>query len=173
MKGIIAIIIVAVLAAAGFYLARQPDCPSFEPVAVAPGDIFNLIFPDYNCQTVKLADFRGQNLVLNTWAAWCLFCKDELPDFAAAQKEFGDDVKIIAIDRAERLATAKRYSDELGVTGQLILLLDPEDSFYQTIGGFSMPETLFIDEQGNIVEHKRGPLKLPKIREKIKNLLEA
>jgi thiol-disulfide isomerase/thioredoxin len=128
---------------------------------------------DYNGKTVKLADFAGRPLIINSWAAWCPFCRKELADFAIAQKEFGDDVVIIAIDRAESQETAKKYTDELGVTNDLTFLLDPSDSFYQSIGGFSMPETIFVDKNGNIVERKRGPMEINEIRQKIQKLLSA
>lgn len=125
---------------------------------------------DYNGKTVRLADFTGKPLVINSWAAWCPFCRKELVDFAAAQKEFGDKIAIIAIDRAETRNTAKKYTDELGVTNDLIFLLDPSDSFYQSIGGFSMPETIFINKDGVILDHKRGPMDINEIREKIKHV---
>ncbi|MBI2057567.1 MAG: TlpA family protein disulfide reductase [Candidatus Yanofskybacteria bacterium] len=131
---------------------------------------FNL--QDYNGKTVRFADFAGKPLVINSWAAWCPFCRKELVDFAVAQKEFGDDVTIIAIDRAESRETAKKYTDELGVTN-LIFLLDPSDSFYQSIDGFSMPETIFVDREGNIAERKRGPMEIKEIREKIQKLLSS
>lgn len=54
-----------------------------------------------------------------------------------------------------------------------MLLLDPNDSFYSAIGGFSMPETIFVDAQGNIVEHKRGFLRILEMQEKINNLLSV
>ena len=126
---------------------------------------------DYDGKTMRFADFAGKPLVINSWAAWCPFCRKELVDFAAAQKEFGDDVAIVAIDRAESRETAKKYTDELGVTNDLIFLLDPSDSFYQSIGGFSMPETIFVDRDGNIAERKRGPMDLNEIRERIKKIL--
>ena len=125
---------------------------------------------DYDGKTVRFADFAGKPLVINSWTAWCPFCRKELVDFAAAQKEFGDDVAIVAIDRAESRETAKKYTDELGVTN-LIFLLDPLDSFYQSISGFSMPETIFVDRDGNITERKRGPMEIKEIREKIQKLL--
>ena len=127
---------------------------------------------DYDGKTVRFADFAGKPLVINSWTAWCPFCRKELVDFAAAQKEFGDDVAIVAIDRAESRETAKKYTDELGVTN-LIFLLDPSDSFYQSIGGFSMPETIFVDKDGNIAERKRGPMEIKEIREKIQKLLSS
>lgn len=66
-----------------------------------------LSFKDYNGKEVKLSDFRSKVLVVNTWAAWCPFCREELLAFATVQKEFGDKVVIIAIDRAESLETSK------------------------------------------------------------------
>lgn len=120
---------------------------------------------------MSLADFAGKPLVINSWAAWCPFCREELPAFAAVQEEFGDRVVIIAVDRAEPLETAKRYSDELGVTGKLIFLLDPDDSFYRSIGGFSMPETILVDREGNIREHVRGPIDAAELKRRLLPLL--
>ena len=78
---------------------------------------------------------------------------------------------IIAIDRAESLAVAKGYTDQLGITNDMVFLMDPSDSFYQSIGGFSMPETIFVDENGNVVEHKRGVMDLQEIRQKIQKII--
>ncbi|MBI1754667.1 TlpA family protein disulfide reductase [Candidatus Azambacteria bacterium] len=130
---------------------------------------FNL--KDYSGNTVRIADFQGKPLVINSWAAWCSFCRKELVDFVTVQKEFGDRVIIIAVDRAESLTVAKKYTDELGVTNGMLFLLDPTDPFFQSIGGFSMPETIFADAKGTIVFHKRGPMNVQEMREKIQQLL--
>lgn len=131
----------------------------------------NFSLQDYEGKTVSLADFAGKSLVINSWATWCPFCIKELPDFATAQKEFGDRIMIIAINRQESLLTAKDYTDGQGTSKDLIFLLDPKDSFYKSIGGFSMPETIFVDKNGNIVEHKRGPVDINEIRQKIQKIL--
>lgn len=132
----------------------------------------NFHLQDYSGKTISLADVAGKPLIINSWAAWCPFCRKELVDFAAVQKEFGDQVVIIAIDRAETRETAKKYTDELGVTGDIIFLLDPSDNFYQSIGGFSMPETIFVNSNGDIVFHKRGPMDIQEIRARTKQLIE-
>lgn len=132
----------------------------------------NFELQDYNGNTVRLSDFANKPLIINSWAAWCPFCKKELVDFASVKKEFGDKIQIIAIDRAESLSRAKKYSDELGVTDDLIFLLDSKDSFYKSIGGFSMPETIFVNSNGDIEFHKRGPMEVEEIRDKINNLIK-
>lgn len=126
---------------------------------------------DYSGNTVRVADFRGKPMVINAWAAWCPFCGKELQDFAVVQREFGDQVTIIAVDRAETLSAAKNFTDRLGVTGDLIFLLDSTDSFYASIGGFSMPETIFVDANGVIREHRRGPIEVEEMRQKIQELI--
>lgn len=126
---------------------------------------------DYEGKTVKSSDFAGKSMIINSWASWCPFCKKELPDFVAVKKEFGDQTVFIAIDRGEPLDVAKKYSDLLGVTKELVFLLDEPDSFYQAIGGFSMPETIFVDKSGIIRDHKRGPMDAAEIRERLRKIL--
>jgi len=169
MKTPFIIISAVVLVIVGWLLISNTQTESLTRADKAPD--FSL--QDYSGKTVSLADFTGKPVVINSWAAWCPFCRKELVDFAAAQKEFGNDVVIIAIDRAEPRETAKKYTDELGVTSDLIFLLDPSDSFYQSIGGFSMPETIFVDRNGNIAERKRGPMEINEIRQKIQKLLSS
>jgi len=130
-----------------------------------------LEFEDYQGNKVRLSDFSGTPLVINSWAAWCPFCRKELPDFVTVQKEFPDQVLFIAIDRSESLAVAKKYSDEIGVTDDLVFWLDSKDAFYQSIGGFSMPETIFVDADGKVQFHKRGPMDVDEIRQRVETLL--
>ncbi len=149
-----------------------------EQKSATENELFNNLsqikFQDYQGRERTLADFKGRPLILNSWASWCPFCIEELPAFSQVQAEFGDKVVIVAINRKEPLSIAKNFSDRVGVYSEnLQLWLDPKDSFYRTIGGFSMPETLFIDEQGKVTEHKRGPMEYQVIREKAKKLLES
>jgi thiol-disulfide isomerase/thioredoxin len=151
--------------------STQPSATDKKPVL--DSSIQDLVLNDYKGKTVKLSDFAGKPLVINSWASWCPFCRQEIPDFVTAQKEFGDKVVIVAVNRQESLEVAKGYTDKQGTTNNLIFLLDPSDSFYQSIGGFSMPETIFVDKNGNIAEHKRGPMDLNEIRQKIQQLLTS
>lgn len=126
---------------------------------------------DYDGNTVSLRGFTGKPLVLNSWASWCPFCINELPDFAKVKKELGDSVNIVAINRKESLTVAKKFTDDINVSGDLIFLIDESDSFYRTIEGFAMPETLFIDSNGKIIEHYRGKLDEDLFRQKLQKIL--
>ena len=144
--------------------AQTSEEKSFDP---APAFTLN----DWNGNEVSLSDFKGKPLIINSWAVWCPFCVDELPDFAKLQEELGDRIVIIAIDRSEPTELQREFTDRMGVTSKLIFLNDPKDSFYKSIGGFSMPETLFVDADGNIRIHKRGPMNFDEMMKKANSIL--
>lgn len=165
-------LIVAILVAAGLgglFLVQRGSVNL--PTEERP--MRDLTFTDYQGQEIALSQFRGKPIIVNAWASWCPFCLDEMPDFAELQEEFGEKIAVIAVNRSESLATAKRFSDQVGVTGRMILLLDPTDSFYKSIGGFSMPETIFVDREGNIAFHKRGPMSLEEMRRRVQEVLTS
>lgn len=144
---------------------NAPDSP--QPV----NNLSALSFINYSGDQVILDNLLGTPLIINAWASWCPFCVNELPDFAAAQKELGHNVKIIAVNRTESAQLAQEFSDRLGVTNDLIILLDKTDSFYKAIGGFSMPETIFVNAAGQIMDHKRGPMKKDEIIKRAQAIL--
>ena len=131
-----------------------------------------LTLQDYSGNTVRLSDSLGKVQIVNSWATWCPFCVDELPDFVTLQEEFGDDIVVFAINREESLNRAKGYTDDLNLTDSLIFLLDPDDNFHRQTGGIGMPVTLFVNIDGNIVITKRGPMSLEEMREKTLQVLD-
>lgn len=166
--------VVAVILVAGVWFGVQKNTNRQESgVNESSGErISDISLKDYEGNDVRLADFSGKPLVVNSWAVWCPFCVKELADFASVQKEFGDRVVIIAIDRVEARDVAKEFTDGIGVTDDLTFLLDPNDSFYQSIGGFSMPETLFVKADGIIHFHKRGPMTIEEIHQRTQELVQ-
>lgn len=181
---IIIVIIVAIVVAIGaFFFLRDGDevqTPAggiSEETTTMEDDSFDKVpsfaFEDYEGNEVSSADFEGKILVVNSWATWCPFCVDELTDFGQLQEEFPDEIVVIAIDRSEPLDRAKGFSDNLDVSDKYIFLLDPRDEFYRSIGGFAMPETLFVDTDGNIRVHKRGPMNFNEMKEKVESILNS
>ncbi len=184
MKFFLGFFAVVVLVVAGIFwygATGLPDAPVIQDgqeqgiwknngPATNPELVPDLSFEDYQGNVVALRDLIGKPLVVNSWATWCPFCKKELPDFAQVQEIFGDEVLIVAIDRAESLEQAKAYTDEHGITDKLLYLLDPDDTFYTTISGFSMPETLFVNSEGIIEHHRRGIIDAVELDARIRQL---
>jgi len=118
-------------------------------------------YTDINGNPVSLSDYLGSVLVVNTWATWCPACKEELIDFAdLAELYKGQEVVVLAINRAEPANTAQAFLNSIQVAEGPELVLDPSDHYYKTIAGFTMSETVFYDTAGNIIFHKRGSMNL-------------
>ncbi|MEX0917346.1 MAG: TlpA disulfide reductase family protein [Candidatus Paceibacterota bacterium] len=165
-----------ILGGAVFFFVSERSPTDFEATSSGTDrsdfDIFAKIsLKDYEGNTVSLEEFRGRPLVINSWAVWCPFCREELPTFVELQKEFGDGIIVIAIDRQEPLEKARGYTDGLGISDDMLFLLDSRDGFYKSIGGFSMPETIFVNSDGEIIVHKRGPMELREMREHVEKIL--
>ncbi|MAZ40707.1 hypothetical protein CL654_01130 [bacterium] len=169
VPGSIIVLVIGILAALGYF-----SLSGSEEVALNNGGLFplpDLTLEDHNGNTHSFSDFQGEVLIINSWATWCPFCVTELPDFAELQEEFGDDIQVIAVNRKESLEESKSYVEDRGIADGMLFLLDPEDSFYRSIGGFSMPETIYVNKEGEIVIHKRGFMPLSEMREKTQEVL--
>lgn len=127
---------------------------------------------DYDGKQIKLSDFQGKPVFINFWASWCPFCLDEMPTMAKVQQEFGDQYVTLAINRAEKLDRARQFSDQVGVTGKMALVLDADDSIYRSFGYFAMPVSIFVDKDGIIQDVKQGPLQEQELRNKINSILK-
>ena len=167
-KNIVFLVVVVLIATGlgGFFIVQYGSVNRLTEIRSIP----ELTFTDYSGKAVALSQFLGKPMVVNAWASWCPFCVEELSDFISLQEEYKDKIAVIAVNRAEPPAIAKNYTDHRGLTEKLVFLLDSPDSFYQAIGGFSMPETIFADKDGKIVFHKRGPMNLEEMRRRIEEL---
>lgn len=135
-------------------------------------ELRDFLYPNYDGNLVVSDVLIGKVGVVNSWATWCPFCVDELSDFAKLQEEFPDDVVVIAINRKESAQVAKGFTDSLGISDKMFFLLDKGDSFYtRVIGGIGMPETVFVDREGNVVIHKRGPMEFNEMKEKVEQVI--
>lgn len=164
--GILAFVVVFALGI--IWIQKQKQTLPVAHTKVLP----DLIVKSFDGQDIRLSSFQSTSTIvlMNAWASWCPYCKDEFADFAKLQKELGERVRIVAINRAEPDETAKSYANALGLEG-IQFVLDPSDSFYQAIGGFSMPETVFVDHDGVIRDHRRGPMDFEEMRKRVENLL--
>jgi peroxiredoxin len=125
---------------------------------------------DRNGNDIDTASFIGQPLVINFWFADCPPCAKELPDFAEAHAEFGDEVRFIGVNPRDSIEKMERFASERGVSYELYR--DDFAEFTDAIGAVNFPITLFVTPEGRIIE-QTGVIDAGDLRTEINQLLEA
>ncbi len=114
---------------------------------------------DSDGNEVRLSDYFGKPIVLNFWASWCPPCKEEMPYFEDAYKQYPEVqflmVNMTTSDR-ESLSAAKEYIEEEGYS--FPVLYDTKGEAAMTYVASSIPMSFFIDKDGGLVTYAVGML---------------
>jgi cytochrome c biogenesis protein CcmG/thiol:disulfide interchange protein DsbE len=115
------------------------------------------LFDQFEQDQVSLADLRGQVVVVNFWASWCVECYKEAHLLEQAWQDYKDrGVIFVGVDHLDTEREALAYMEKYGVTypsGP-----DLGDKISQDYGITGVPETFFIDKDGNIAHVQIGPI---------------
>jgi len=129
-------------------------------------------YTDINGNQVYLDDYLGKVLVVNSWASWCPACAQVLPELSKLGQQYETQgVVVLAINRAEPVATAQSFLRSVNAVEGVKLVLDPSDRYFGSVDGFTMPETLFYDTNGNVVVHKRGPMNFSEMSSYVQKII--
>jgi len=114
------------------------------------GDIApNFTLTTLSGETVSLADYRGQAVLINFWATWCGPCRREMPDFNsiyAAEQDRG--FVVLAINQEESAEQAQAFAEEFEVS--FPILLDESGEVGQLYQVRGLPTSYLIDGNGII-----------------------
>jgi thiol-disulfide isomerase/thioredoxin len=115
---------------------------------------------------------EGMPAVVNSWASWCPYCRKELPELESLAQSFDGRIRVIAINRGESPRVGSAYLQQLHTSAAVSYVYDATDAWYRAIGGYMMPETVFIREDGTVAHHQRGVLSLEDMRAYAELLLQ-
>lgn len=108
---------------------------------------------DWNGNNVKLSDYAGKPIVLNFWATWCTYCKQEMPEFDKAAKNL-PDVQFIMLNTNDTMSTAKKYVESQGF--EFEVLFDTTNVASHIYGVSAFPTTFFISADGSEIYYISG-----------------
>lgn len=134
--------------------------PSTLPGKPAPDFVLRTL--DTN-ETVRLAEQRGNIVVLNVWASWCLPCRTEHPELSAAARLYtGQPVRFYGLLYQDNPDNARAWLRELGQ--DYPSLVDDGTRTSIDYGVTGVPETFVIDDLGHVRYKKLGPITRAELR---------
>ena len=112
-----------------------------------PQIIKELKFKDINLQDVDLTNKKGNIMIINFWASWCLPCKREMPSLAILAQKY-PDIKVYAInmEKPSKLR-AGDFFKSIGITS-LDIYFDPDFKLVKTFKMRGLPTSILIDRNG-------------------------
>jgi len=116
------------------------------PLVGGPAPTFKLEAVDG--QILNLSDLKGQFVILNFWATWCVPCIKEMPEFQKAHQSLKQKVKIIGINLAESKEKVNEYIKDHHIS--FIIVLDGYGKVSQEYEVIHLPVTYFITPDGII-----------------------
>lgn len=125
----------------------------------------DVALPNFEGETVRISDFEGRPLVVNYWASWCLPCLAELPGFEEVYQARKASIGFLGINLADDPARALTVAADTGITYPLAI--DAVGSSFGKFGGLAMPTTVFIDDDGYVMEVFSGDLLAEQLEAKI------
>lgn len=137
--------------AEGWIKVKSAPPPTSGPPAA--GTNFDPV-PDVQFQTLggqsfTLGQLRGQVVLLNFWATWCIPCREEIPVLNAMQHELETKgLKVIGASLEDTAEGVDSYQKEVQRFEYQVLV--GGDDAKAKFGGTPLPTTYLIDRQGRI-----------------------
>lgn len=116
--------------------------------------------PDFTLKTVggpnlRLAEQRGQVVMVNFWATWCAPCKQEMPHLNQLYDKYrGTGFVLLGVNVDDDPAKAAAEAAKLGI--KFPVLLDSAKAVSKAYALNAMPTTFVIDRDGQVRHVHQG-----------------
>jgi thiol-disulfide isomerase/thioredoxin len=133
---------------------------------------FDFVLKDMHGQDVRLADYRGQVIMLNFWATWCGPCKYEIPAFVELQDRYRDQgVVFLGFSVDDTVEQLKPFAEQYQMNYPVLVGAGRDDvqEAYGPIWG--IPVTVMISRDGKICKRHMGLATQEQFEKEIEALL--
>ena len=129
--------------------------------------------PEFRLATLKgesksLGQYRGKVVLVNFWASWCPYCRDEMPSMDRLVKLFPKGELVILAVNVEKKIPEKFRKASVSFD----FLSDADGRVQQRYGANRLPDTFIIDRAGVIRQRVTGGIEWddPKVVSYLKSL---
>lgn len=144
-------------------LTRDPrEIPS--PLIGKPAPLFTAPILNQSGQTFSSKDMLGKVWLLNTWASWCVACREEHPILVEFSKT--NPLPIIGLDYKDKDVEGLKWLARFGNPYQMAVT-DADGRIGIDFGVYGVPESFVIDKAGLIRYKQIGPFTEESIRTKL------
>jgi cytochrome c-type biogenesis protein len=120
----------------------------------------------------KLSEQKGQVVVLNFWATWCVPCREEIPTFNDMQKDLGaKGLKIVGILTKDDPSGLKDFQKDLKQDYTIVIDNGSAEAAYEIPS--ALPVTVIVDRAGRIAHKFVGIKQRAEFEAAVKPLLET
>jgi cytochrome c biogenesis protein CcmG/thiol:disulfide interchange protein DsbE len=96
--------------------------------------------------TLTDEDLRGNPVVINFWASWCIPCREEAPLLERTWRAYREQgVVFLGVNVKDAESDARRFVEEFDITYPTVRDLD--QSLTRDFGVKGLPETFFVDHR--------------------------
>lgn len=130
--------------------------------------------PTLTGDSLSMADYEGQVILLNFWATWCGPCRYEIPDLIELQNEFEPEhFAVIGISLDEDDPDfVRQFAEDMNINYPVAL--DERGIFAEAFGGvYALPTTYILDKDGQVAHRTIGLFPTGKMKGTIKDLIDA
>ena len=112
-----------------------------------PLPIKDLKFKDFNLNDVDLTNKKGNIMILNFWATWCVPCKKEMPSLAQLSELYPEiAIYPINLEKPNKEKT-KSFFENIDIKN-LDIYFDPEFNLVKSFNMRGVPTSILIDKNG-------------------------
>lgn len=130
-----------------------------------------LTLTDMEEQTVSLADYRGQWVLVNNWATWCPPCRAEMPELNAYYEAHKDEgFVLVAISSGDTKAQIADFTQEYGLS--FPMWQDPTSASLRAFRMDYLPSSFVIDPSGTVRLAWTGAVSLETLEKYVTPLLQ-